>query len=72
MAKAGVAERLRASRIKPEIALHEIDRLISANIRFVTVLADTAMVRQPLRPLKKVSAVASCVVLTVYGRDRDY
>jgi SRSO17 transposase len=40
MAKAGVPERHRAARTKPEIALVEIDRVRAAGVRFGTVLAD--------------------------------
>jgi SRSO17 transposase len=40
MAKAGVPERCRAARTKPEIALVEIDRIRAAGVRFGTVLAD--------------------------------
>jgi SRSO17 transposase len=40
MAKAGVPERHRATRTKPEIALLEIDRVRAAGVRFGTVLAD--------------------------------
>jgi SRSO17 transposase len=40
MAKAGVPERRRVARTKPEIALVEIDRVRAAGVRFGTVLAD--------------------------------
>jgi len=40
MAKAGVPDAMRTSRTKPEIALHEIDRLTAVGVRFGTVLAD--------------------------------
>ena len=40
MTKAGVPDDRRAARTKPEIALAEIDRLLTAGVRFGTVLAD--------------------------------
>ncbi|MGO6748074.1 transposase [Rhizobium ruizarguesonis] len=40
MAKVGVAEEMRLSRTRPDIALDEIDRLIAASVGFGTVLAD--------------------------------
>lgn len=40
MERAGVPEPWRAPRTKPEIALDEIDRLMAADVRFGTVLAD--------------------------------
>lgn len=40
MAKAGVPDAMRTSRTKPQIALHEFDRLNAVGIRFGTVLAD--------------------------------
>jgi SRSO17 transposase len=40
MTRAGVPEPNRIARTKPEIALDEVDRLITAGLRFGTVLAD--------------------------------
>jgi SRSO17 transposase len=40
MMHAGVPEPWRTARTKPEIALGEIDRLVTAGVRFTTVLAD--------------------------------
>ncbi len=40
MAAAGIPEAFQASRTKPEIALAEIDRLLAADVRFATILAD--------------------------------
>lgn len=39
--QAGVPAELRAARIKPEIALAEIDRMVAAGVRFGCVLADS-------------------------------
>lgn len=40
MLKAGIPEQMRQPRTKPEIALEEIDRLLSTGMRFGVVLAD--------------------------------
>ena len=64
--RAGVPAEYRTSRTKPEIALAEIDRLISIGVRFRCVLADagyglSAPFRQGLTARKLAWAVASLV-----------
>ena len=65
--RAGVPAEYRTARTKPEIALAEIDRLISIGVRFRCVLADagyglSAPFRQGLTARKLAWAVGQCAV----------
>ena len=74
MLKAGIPEQMRQPRTKPEIALEEIDRLMSTGMRFGVVLADagyglSAAFRQGLSARGLVWAVGIPKHQKVYPHD---
>ena len=74
LGKAGVPEAWRTPRTKPELALAELDRVVSAGARFGTVLADagygvSASFRQGLSARGLAWAVGIPRILKVYPAD---